>query len=88
VLGASFPHIAMLLSREFSRWILLANVIAWPIGWYAMHKWLQNFAYRTGLNPLLFVIAGMLSFAIAALPVGYHAIKAAMADPISSLRYE
>lgn len=88
VLGASFSHIAMLLSREFSRWILLANVIAWPIGWYAMHKWLQNFAYRTGLNPLLFVAAGLLSFAIAALPVGYHAIKAAMADPIESLRYE
>ena len=88
VLGASVSHIVMLLSKEFSKWILIANVIAWPIGWYAMHEWLENFAYRTGLDPLLFVFAGLLSFAIAALPVGYHAIKAAVADPIDSLRYE
>ncbi|UCE42421.1 MAG: ABC transporter permease [Candidatus Aminicenantes bacterium] len=88
VLGASVSQIVMLLSKEFSRWILLANLIAWPIGWYAMHKWLQNFAYRSSLNPLLFLLAGVLSLVIAALPVGYQAIKAAIADPISSLRYE
>jgi len=88
VLGASISHIVMLLSKEFSRWILIANVIAWPIGWYAMHKWLQNFAYRSSLNPLLFIFAGLLSLVIAALPVGYQAIKAAVADPIDSLRYE
>ncbi len=88
VLGASLSHIVMLLSKEFSRWILFANLIAWPIGWYAMHKWLQNFAYRSSLNPLLFLLAGMLSLFIAALPVGYQAIKAAIADPIDSLRYE
>jgi ABC-type antimicrobial peptide transport system permease subunit len=88
VLGASISHIMMLLSKDFSRWILAANVIAWPIGWYAMHKWLQNFAYRSSLNPLVFLLAGLLSLVIAALPVGYHAIKAAIADPIDSLRYE
>jgi ABC-type antimicrobial peptide transport system permease subunit len=88
VLGASISHIMILLSKEFSMWILLANVIAWPIGWYAMHKWLQNFAYRSGMNPILFLLAGMLSIVIAALPVGYQAIKAAIADPIDSLRYE
>jgi putative ABC transport system permease protein len=88
VLGASVSHIVMLLSKEFSRWILLANLIAWPIGWYAMHKWLQNCAYRSSLNPLLFLLAGMLSLVIAAIPVSYQAIKAAVADPISSLRYE
>ena len=88
VLGASISHIVMLLSKEFSRWILLANVIAWPIGWYAMHKWLQNFAYRSSLNPLVFLLAGLLSLIIAALPIGYQAIKAAIADPIDSLRYE
>jgi len=88
VMGASVSHIVILLSKEFSRWILLANVIAWPIAWYAMNKWLQNFAYRTGLNPLLFIFAGLLSLFIAALPVGYQAIKAAIADPIDSLRYE
>lgn len=88
VLGASISHIVMLLSREFSRWILLANVIAWPVGWYVMHRWLQNFAYRLRLNPLIFLLAGLVSLAIAALPVGYQAIKAAVADPIDSLRYE
>ncbi len=88
VLGASVSHIVVLLSKEFSRWILLANVIAWPIGWYVMHKWLQNFAYRSSLNPLLFLAAGMLSLIIAALPVSYQAIRAAVADPIVSLRYE
>ncbi len=88
VMGASVSHIVMLLSKEFSRWILLANIIAWPIAWYAMHKWLQNFAYRSSMNPLLFLLAGMLSMIIAALPIGYQAIKAAVADPIDSLRYE
>jgi putative ABC transport system permease protein len=88
VLGASASNIVMLLSKDFSRWILLANIIAWPIGWYALHKWLQNFAYRSSLNPILFLLAGMLSLVIAALPIGYQAIKAAIADPIDSLRYE
>lgn len=88
VLGASISNIVVLLSREFSRWVLLANIIAWPVGWYVMHKWLQNFSYRTGMSPLLFIFAGILSFIIAALPVSYHAIKAALAHPIESLRYE
>jgi putative ABC transport system permease protein len=88
VMGASVSHIVMLLSKEFSRWILLANVMAWPIGWYAMHEWLQNFAYRSSLNPLLFLFAGLLSLIVAAIPVSYQAIKAAVADPIDSLRYE
>jgi putative ABC transport system permease protein len=88
VLGASISNIMVLLSKEFSRWILLANIVAWPVAWYAMHLWLQNFAYRSSLNPLLFLLAGVLSMIIAALPVGYQAIKAAVADPIDSLRYE
>jgi len=53
-----------------------------------MSKWLQNFAYRTGLNLLLFIFAGLLSLMVAALPVGYQAVKAAIADPVDSLRYE
>ncbi len=88
VLGASISKIVFLLSKEFSRWVLLANIIAWPIAWYVMHKWLQNFSYRAGMNPLLFVFAGILSFIVAALPVSYHAVKAALADPVESLRYE
>ena len=88
VLGATVSSIVILLSKEFSRWILLANIIAWPIGWYAMHKWLENFAYRTSLNPWLFILAGVLSFVIAALPIGYQSVKAALSDPVDSLRYE
>jgi putative ABC transport system permease protein len=88
VLGATISSIVILLSKEFSRWILLANIIAWPVGWYAMHKWLENFAYRTSLNPWLFILAGVLSFFIAALPIGYQSVKAAIADPVDSLRYE
>jgi len=88
VLGATVSSIVILLSKEFSRWILLANIIAWPIGWYAMHKWLENFAYRTSLNPWLFILAGVLSFVVAALPIGYQSVKAALSDPVDSLRYE
>lgn len=88
VLGATVSSIVVLLSKEFSRWILLANIIAWPVGWYVMHKWLDNFAYRTSLNPWPFILAGALSFVIAALPIGYQSIKAAIANPIDSLRYE
>lgn len=88
ILGSSVPGIMFLLSKEFSRWILLANILAWPIAFYAMHKWLENFAYRTGINIVLFLLAGGLSLIIAAVPVGYQAIKAAVSDPIDALRYE
>jgi putative ABC transport system permease protein len=63
-------------------------VFAWPIAFYAMHKWLENFAYRTGINIVLFLLAGGLSLVIAALPVGYQALKAATSDPVDALRYE
>ena len=88
VLGASSPAIVGLLSKEFSRWLVLANLIAWPVGWLAAHRWLQNFAYRTAVSPWLFAAAGVLSFSVAALPVAYHAARAAWADPVDSLRYE
>jgi putative ABC transport system permease protein len=88
VLGASVPALVVLLSREFSRWLVLANVIAWPVGWLAVHRWLQNFAYRTGVSLWLFASAAVLSAAVAALPVVYHAARAAWAEPVDSLRYE
>lgn len=88
ILGASVSGIAVLLSKQFSRWILMANLIAWPIAYYAMFKWLQHFAYRTGLNLLVFFAAGILAFLIAAIPVGYQALKAANNDPVEALRYE
>ncbi|MFC2166182.1 ABC transporter permease [Acidobacteriota bacterium] len=88
ILGSSVSGIILLLSKEFSKWILLANAIAWPLAWFAMNKWLQSFAYRTGINLGVFVLAGFLSILIAAIPVSYQAIKAAFSNPIDALRYE
>ena len=88
VLGSSAAGIVLLLSKQFSRWVLLANIIAWPAAYYLMHKWLQNFAYRTGLSLYLFALAGFLSFFIAALPTVYQSLKAAHTDPVETLRYE
>lgn len=88
VLGSSVSSIFILLSQEFSKWILLANFIAWPIAWFAMNKWLQGFAYRTGINPGVFILAGLLSILIAAIPVSFQAIKAALSNPVDALRYE
>ena len=88
VLGASVPEIIALLSRDFTKWVLLANIIALPIAWYAMNKWLQNFAYRINISWWTFVLAGVLVLVIALLTVSYQAIRAAMANPVESLRYE
>ena len=88
VLGSSVPGIVALLSRQFSLWIMAANLIAWPIAYYAMHRWLRGFAYRTVLRLDLFVLAGLLSLFAAALPIIYQSLKAAIADPVKALRYE
>jgi putative ABC transport system permease protein len=88
VMGASVSGITLLLSKQFSRWVLVANIIAWPIAYYAMFKWLQNFAYRTGLNLLVFIVAGILALVVASLPVGYQALKAAHNNPVEALRTE
>ncbi len=88
VLGASAPGIALLLSREFTKWVLAANVIAWPIAFLAMRKWLENFAYRTSIGIEPFVLSAVLAFTVAFLTVSYQSAKAARANPVHSLRYE
>lgn len=88
VLGASVFSITFLLSRQFTHWILIANLISWPIAYYAMNQWLQSFAYRTSLQIWVFIAASGLALLIALITVSYHSIKAAAADPIESLRYE
>jgi putative ABC transport system permease protein len=88
VLGASTSGIVILLSREFVRWVLLANLLAWPIAYYLMQNWLMKFAYRTPLVWWIFVLAAALSLGIAILTIAYQAIKTAATDPIESLRYE
>ena len=88
VLGSTVSGILILLSKQFTRWIIIANVIAWPTAYYFMDKWLQNFEYRIDINIILFVIAGVVSLFIALLTVSYQTIKAASANPVNSLRYE
>jgi putative ABC transport system permease protein len=75
VLGPSVAGIVVLLAKRFSLWILAANLIAWPMAYYAMNRWLQGFAYRTGLRLDIFFLAGLISLAAAALPVIYQSLK-------------
>jgi putative ABC transport system permease protein len=88
VLGAGVGGIVLLLTRRFVRWVLLANLIAWPLAWYVMFRWLQGFAYRVPFNVALFPLAGLLALAVALATVSYQAVKAALADPVRALRYE
>ncbi len=88
VVGASVSRITLLLSKEFIRWVVLANFIAWPIAYFAMNKWLQNFSYRITIEWWIFVLAGGLALVIALLTVSAQAIKAALANPVESLMYE
>ena len=88
VLGASAPRLAARLSREFVGLVLLANVIAWPVAYYAMSRWLQSFAYRIGLGPGVFVLAALGVLFVAVLTVATQTLRAASANPVESLRYE
>jgi putative ABC transport system permease protein len=88
VLGATVPNILGILTRDIAKWVLLANIIAWPIAWYAMRIWLQNFAYKIGLSWWLFLASGFAALIIALATVSFQAIKTAAANPIKTLRYE
>jgi putative ABC transport system permease protein len=88
VLGASISNVVVLLSRDFTKWVILANVVAWPTAYLVMNKWLQNFAYRIGLAIWIFILSGIIALFIAVLTVSTKALKAAVANPADSLRYE
>ena len=90
VLGASSPQIVMLLSKEFTRWVVVANVFAWPAAYFAMRSWLGGYAYRISLNAQLgfFILAGAVALAIALLTIAFQAVKAALSDPVKTLKYE
>lgn len=87
-LGASVGGVSLLLAGQFAKWVVAANLIAWPLGYYFMHRWLQKFAYRAALSPLLFLTASLVVLAFAILTVSYQTVKAATADPVKSLKYE
>ena len=88
VLGATASGIVHLLSREFVKLVLLANVIAWPAAYFAMNRWLQDFAYRVNLKWWTFALAGGVALLVALLTVSTQAIRAALANPVEALRYE
>lgn len=88
VLGASVGGIVLMLSKQFTKWVVLANFIAWPVAYYFMDRWLKNFAYRIDIGIWTFVLSGVLVLLIAIMTVSYQSIKAAVANPVDSLRYE
>ncbi|HNA00069.1 MAG TPA: ABC transporter permease [Ferruginibacter sp.] len=88
VLGASIPGITALLSKDFLKLVMISFVIASPVAWWMMDKWLQDYPYHVNIHWYVFAIAGLLSFLISVLTVSYQAIKAAVANPVKSLRTE
>ncbi len=88
VLGASVRNIIYLLSKEFTVLIIIAFIISVPIAWYIMHQWLQNYTYRIPLSASIFILAIISSIVIAWVTVAHRAIKAALANPVKSLRTE
>ena len=88
VVGASVGGILFILLKEYVKWIVLANVIAWPIAFYFIRRWLEGFAFHTPINILVFIGSGLLALIIALLTVSFQTYKAATANPVDSLRYE
>ena len=88
VLGASVASILALLSKDFLKLVVIANLIAWPLGWYAMRQWLQDYAFRAEMGWWIFVLAGAATLFIALLTVSFQAVRAAVANPVRALRSE
>jgi putative ABC transport system permease protein len=86
VLGASTQHVVYLLSKDFLRLVLLAFLLAIPVAWWMMGAWLQEYAYRISVQPVVFVVAGGVAMGIALVTISLHAIRAAVAKPVDSLR--
>jgi putative ABC transport system permease protein len=88
ILGASVSGIIALFSKDFLKLIFIANFIAWPLAYYAMSRWLENFAYRTEISAATFIIAGLTAVVIALATISYQSVKTALANPVKSLRHE
>ncbi len=88
VLGASVTRITVMLSKQFTKWVLISSIIAWPIAYYFMSRWLKSFAYRTSIDATTFLVSGLLVLFVAVLTVSFQSIKASLANPVDSLRYE
>src|SRR4029079_5889797 len=88
VLGASVPGIVRLLAKDFLKLVLIAFVIALPLGWYASHRWLQDFAYRIDVKWWVFVVAGIIALVIAFFTISFQTVRAALTNPVKNLRTE
>ena len=88
VLGASVASVTMMLSKDFGKLVAIATIIAVPIAWFAMDKWLQDFAYRIDIQWWMFLLSGFVAILVALLTVSSQAIKAALTDPVKNLRTE
>ena len=88
VLGASTGSIVSLLSKDFLKLVGIAAVIAFPVAWYAMHTWLQDFAYRINMPWWIFILAGIIAAIVALATISFQAVKAALSNPVKSLRSE
>ena len=88
VLGASIINILSLLSGSFTKWLIVANIIAWPVAWFAVNQWLKSYAYHMEISLLTFIAAGLITLIITLFTVSLIALKTATANPVKSLRYE
>ncbi|WP_448701251.1 ABC transporter permease [Mucilaginibacter sp. AW1-3] len=88
VLGASVQNVVAMLSREFVKLVLIASLLAFPVAWFAMNKWLQDFVYRTNISWWIFILASVLTMAITLVTISFQSIKAAIANPVKSLKSE
>lgn len=86
--GASVRELMVLLNKDFVKWVVVAFVIACPVGWYAMNKWLQDFAYRTEISWWIFAASGMIALTVALLTVSWQTWRASTRNPVEVLRYE
>ena len=88
VLGATVFDVLAMLSKDFVRLVLFATVLAWPVAYFAAKRWLQDYPYRIELGVDFFLLAGLIAVLMALFAIGFHALKAALANPVTSLRYE
>lgn len=88
ILGASIPNIIQKISAEFLKLVLIANLIAWPVSYLLINKWLASFPYKVGINILVFVTAGAIALGISLITIGFTVVRSAASNPIESIRYE
>ena len=88
VLGASITDIVAILTKDITKWIIIANLLAWPTTWYAMNKWLENYAYHINIDWWIFILVGTIGLMIALLAISSQVLRTALANPVEALKYE